>query len=148
MREFTAISLFAGAGGLDMGFERAGFRTIWANDFEADACKTHENWSSAKVVCGDIAKIDASDIPDADIILGGFPCHDQHDEDHAQHHKAHQDLCGIGDHTHELTCSETHRLVIAGSHDHLSSEPAKQHHAEIGAELHYGCHPGHGLFSL
>ena len=42
MREFTAISLFSGAGGLDMGFERAGFRTIWANDFESDACKTHE----------------------------------------------------------------------------------------------------------
>ncbi len=74
MREFTAISLFAGAGGLDMGFERAGFRTIWANDFEADACKTHENWSTANVVCGDVAKIDASDIPDADIMLGGFPC--------------------------------------------------------------------------
>lgn len=74
MREFTAISLFSGAGGLDMGFENAGFKTIWANDFEADACKTHENWSKAKVVCGDIAKVDASDIPDADIMLGGFPC--------------------------------------------------------------------------
>lgn len=74
MREFTAISLFAGAGGLDMGFERAGFRIIWANDFEADACKTHENWSNAKVVCGDIAKVNENDIPDADIMLGGFPC--------------------------------------------------------------------------
>lgn len=74
MREFTAISLFAGAGGLDMGFERAGFRTIWANDFESDACKTHENWSTAKVVCSDVAKVDAADIPDADIMLGGFPC--------------------------------------------------------------------------
>ena len=74
MREFTAISLFSGAGGLDMGFERAGFRTIWANDFESDACKTHENWSTAKVVCGDIAKVDENDIPDADVMLGGFPC--------------------------------------------------------------------------
>lgn len=74
MREFTAISLFCGAGGLDIGFERAGFKTIWANDFESDACKTHENWSDAKVVCGDIAKVDIDTIPDADIILGGFPC--------------------------------------------------------------------------
>ena len=74
MREFTAISLFSGAGGLDMGFERAGFRTIWANDFESDACNTHENWSTAKVVCGDIAKVDEKDIPDADVMLGGFPC--------------------------------------------------------------------------
>lgn len=74
MREFTAISLFAGAGGMDLGFENAGFKTIWANDFDADACKTHENWSNAKVVCGDIAKVNAEDIPDADIMLGGFPC--------------------------------------------------------------------------
>ena len=36
MKEFTAISLFCGAGGLDIGFERAGFRTIWANDIVAD----------------------------------------------------------------------------------------------------------------
>ena len=74
MRIFTTISLFCGAGGLDMGFDKAGFNTIWANDFNIDACKTHENWSSAKVVCGDIAKIKEDDIPDADVILGGFPC--------------------------------------------------------------------------
>ena len=74
MREFTAVSLFCGAGGLDMGFERAGFRTIWANDLDKDACKTHQNWSRAKVVCDDIGKIDISQIPDSDIILGGFPC--------------------------------------------------------------------------
>lgn len=74
MREFTATSLFCGAGGLDMGFERAGFKTIWANDFDKDACKTHQNWSEAEVVCGDISKIEVSQIPDSDIILGGFPC--------------------------------------------------------------------------
>lgn len=74
MGEFTAVSLFCGAGGLDLGFERAGFKTIWANDVDADACKTHQNWSNANVVCGDISKIDLSTIPISDVILGGFPC--------------------------------------------------------------------------
>lgn len=74
MREFTAVSLFCGAGGLDMGFDRAGFRTIWANDFDADACKTHQRWSNTNVVCGDISKVDYSKIPISDVILGGFPC--------------------------------------------------------------------------
>ena len=74
MREFTAVSLFCGAGGLDLGFEQSGFRTLWANDFDKDACKTHQNWSKAKVVCGDISKVDVNDIPSSDIILGGFPC--------------------------------------------------------------------------
>lgn len=74
MREFTAVSLFCGAGGLDLGFEQSGFRTLWANDFDKDACKTHQNWSKAKVVCGDVSKIDVNDIPSSDIILGGFPC--------------------------------------------------------------------------
>lgn len=74
MREFTAISLFCGCGGLDIGFERSGFRTIWANDIDADACRTHQQWSTAQVVCGDVSKISTDDIPDADIMLGGFPC--------------------------------------------------------------------------
>lgn len=74
MREFTAVSLFCGAGGLDLGFENAGFHTVWANDFDADACKTHQNWSKAEVVCGDISKVNIAMIPDSDIILGGFPC--------------------------------------------------------------------------
>lgn len=74
MKAFTAISLFCGAGGLDMGFDNAGFRTIWANDFDADACQTHRTWSDADVVCGDISKVDFSSIPVSDVILGGFPC--------------------------------------------------------------------------
>lgn len=74
MREFTAVSLFCGAGGLDLGFEQAGFKTLWANDYDKDACKTHQNWSKTKVFCGDISKVDIATIPSSDIILGGFPC--------------------------------------------------------------------------
>lgn len=74
MREFTAVSLFCGAGGLDLGFDQAGFRTVWANDYDSDACKTHQSWSNAEVICGDISKIDINVIPKSDVILGGFPC--------------------------------------------------------------------------
>jgi DNA (cytosine-5)-methyltransferase 1 len=73
-RTFTAVSLFSGAGGLDLGFHRAGFTTLWASDFDKDACQTHRLWSNADVICSDIAKIPASEIPNADIVLGGFPC--------------------------------------------------------------------------
>ena len=74
MERMTQASLFCGAGGLDIGFERAGFKTVWANDINRDACDTFRRWSHAEVVCGDIGKIDADDIPDTDILLGGFPC--------------------------------------------------------------------------
>lgn len=73
-RRFTVVSLFAGAGGLDMGFEGNGFKTIWANDNDPAACVTHQEWSKATVVCGDITKINLAQIPSSDIITGGFPC--------------------------------------------------------------------------
>ena len=73
-RNYSLVSLFAGAGGLDYGFERGGFKTIWANDIDKDACDTHRNWSDAEVVQGDISKINLENIPDADVITGGFPC--------------------------------------------------------------------------
>ena len=74
MGKYTACSLFCGAGGLDIGFHRAGIETVWANDFNEDACRTHRLWSGADVVCEDISAIPSTDIPDADVFLGGFPC--------------------------------------------------------------------------
>ncbi|NMA66805.1 MAG: DNA cytosine methyltransferase [Clostridiaceae bacterium] len=71
---YTVVSLFSGAGGLDMGFERQGFKVIWANDIDPDACETHRAWSDAEVVCGDIGKIGFDSVPKSDIIVGGFPC--------------------------------------------------------------------------
>lgn len=73
-KKYTHLSLFAGAGGLDIGIEKGGFKTIWANDIDHDACETHRLWSDATVVEGNVGDIDFSTLPDSDIISGGFPC--------------------------------------------------------------------------
>jgi len=73
-KKYTVVSLFAGAGGLDIGFENEGLEVIWANDIDKDACKTHKLWSKTEVIQGDISKINFDDIPQSDIITGGFPC--------------------------------------------------------------------------
>lgn len=68
------VSLFSGAGGLDLGFKMAGHEIIWANDLYEDAVETYKLNLGDHIVCEDIAKIDAEDVPDCDIIIGGFPC--------------------------------------------------------------------------
>lgn len=68
------VSLFSGAGGLDLGFKMAGHEIIWANDLYEDAVETYRHNIGDHIVCEDISKIDAADIPDCDIIIGGFPC--------------------------------------------------------------------------
>lgn len=72
--KYRVVSLFCGAGGLDLGFDQAGFKTIWANDINKDACETHKQWSHAEVVCEDIKVIDVNTIPECDVVIGGFPC--------------------------------------------------------------------------
>lgn len=68
------VSLFSGAGGLDLGFKMAGHEIIWANDLYEDAVETYKYNLGNHIVCEDISKIDVDDIPDCDIIIGGFPC--------------------------------------------------------------------------
>lgn len=68
------VSLFSGAGGLDLGFIQAGHSIIWANDIYEDAVKTYVNNIGGHIVNGDISHIDSSTIPDCDMVIGGFPC--------------------------------------------------------------------------
>ena len=68
------ISLFAGAGGMDLGFVRAGFEIAWANDNFEDAVETYRKNIGHEIVCADIEQINLEDIPDADVVIGGFPC--------------------------------------------------------------------------
>lgn len=70
----NVVSLFSGAGGLDLGFINAGHTIVWANDIYEDAVKTYRRNIGEHIVCKDISKIDVDDIPDCDIVIGGFPC--------------------------------------------------------------------------
>jgi len=68
------ISLFSGAGGLDLGLIQAGNEVIWANDIDKDAVATYEENIGKHIVCEDIKNIDIETLPDADAVVGGFPC--------------------------------------------------------------------------
>lgn len=72
---FTVGSLFAGIGGIELGFEQAGFKTIWANEFDKDACITYRyNFPDTILFEEDIRKLDASKLEYVDILTAGFPC--------------------------------------------------------------------------
>lgn len=72
-KKYSVVSLFAGIGGLDLGFEFAGFNVVWANDFDKAACQTYRANVSKNIVEGDIRLVKES-IPAHDILIGGFPC--------------------------------------------------------------------------
>jgi DNA (cytosine-5)-methyltransferase 1 len=72
----TVASLFSGCGGMDLGFAQAGYQILWANDFVEKACNTYAKNIGDHIVCGDITKLKLKDIPDVDLIIGGFPCQD------------------------------------------------------------------------
>ncbi|MDO9231414.1 MAG: DNA cytosine methyltransferase [bacterium] len=68
-------SLFTGAGGLDLGFERAGFYVVWANEYDPTIWETFEhNFPKTKLDKRSIVDVPASEIPDVDGIIGGPPC--------------------------------------------------------------------------
>lgn len=68
------ISLFSGCGGLDLGFTQAGFKVVFANEFDKTIWETYEKNHSCPLNHNDIRKLSAADIPDADGIIGGPPC--------------------------------------------------------------------------
>lgn len=76
MAKLKVVSLFSGAGGLDLGFEKAGFNIVWANEYDKTIWDTFEhNFPSVKLDRRSILDIPSEDIPDkVDGIVGGPPC--------------------------------------------------------------------------
>ena len=69
------VSFFAGCGGLDLGFEQAGFQVVWANDLDQSVRDTYiRNHPNTKLVLGDINNVRPEEIPDCDGFIGGPPC--------------------------------------------------------------------------
>lgn len=68
------ISLFSGAGGLDLGLIKAGHEIIWANDNDKDAAETYRKNIGGHIVHKDIEDISSHEVPFGDTVVGGFPC--------------------------------------------------------------------------
>ncbi|MDP4118796.1 MAG: DNA cytosine methyltransferase [Bacillota bacterium] len=73
MEEFKFIDLFAGIGGIRLGFESVGGKCVFSSEWDKNACITYAA-NFGEQPAGDITKIDAKDIPDFDVLLAGFPC--------------------------------------------------------------------------
>ena len=72
-KSFTFIDLFAGIGGLRIAFENAGGKCVFSSEWNKFSQQTYEA-NFGDVPDGDITKIKEKDIPDHDILVGGFPC--------------------------------------------------------------------------
>ncbi|GAA0070949.1 DNA cytosine methyltransferase [Clostridium sardiniense] len=69
------VALFAGCGGLDLGFENAGFNIIWANDNNKKVEETYRyNHKNTELIIKSLVDIKSEEIPECDVIIGGPPC--------------------------------------------------------------------------
>ena len=68
------VGLFSGVGGIEKGFENAGFNTVWSNEINENATKTFKLNHNSDIIVGDISEIKSKDIPKSDVIVAGFPC--------------------------------------------------------------------------
>ena len=74
-KKLKVASTFAGIGGIDLGFEQAGYKIVWANEIDKYACRTYRlNFGEDFLVEGDIQEVSTDTIPDFDVLVAGFPC--------------------------------------------------------------------------
>ncbi len=75
-RQPKLVALFAGCGGLDLPFHKAGYKSVYVNEYNTDAANTYEKNFGTHVDQSPIEDVDMSRLPSADIVVGGFPCQD------------------------------------------------------------------------
>lgn len=71
--KFTFIDLFAGIGGIRLGYQACGGKCVFSSEWDKEAAKTYYS-NFGEQPWGDIQQIDPNDIPDFDVLLAGFPC--------------------------------------------------------------------------
>ena len=74
MSKFTVGGLFSGVGGIELGFEKAGFEILWSNEIDKYACTTYRANHLHKLYEEDIRDFKNRKLPSVDILTGGFPC--------------------------------------------------------------------------
>ena len=72
--KYTFIDLFAGCGGLSLGMNQAGFKCVWAVEIDENASETYRHNLGNHLVTSDVRDVDVADVPDCDVLVGGFPC--------------------------------------------------------------------------
>ena len=73
-KNFSCGALFSGIGGFCKGFEKAGFQTKWATDFDKEVAQTYEKTSSNQFYKADLNELNFNDLEKVDVIHAGFPC--------------------------------------------------------------------------
>ena len=72
--KYTVGELFAGIGGIGLGFQQAGFELFWANEIDERACLTYSKNFTHKIINEDIKLISTKSLDHVDVITAGFPC--------------------------------------------------------------------------
>ena len=71
---FKVGGLFSGVGGIELGFQKAGFDIAWANEFDREACISYRKNFKHLLIEKDVYELKGNDLAPVDVLVAGFPC--------------------------------------------------------------------------
>lgn len=146
------VELFAGVGGFNLGLEKSGWNTIFANQWEPgkknqwafDCYAKHFPESTNLNV--DVATVDAEDIPDHELLVGGFPCQDYSVASTLVNSKGIQGKKGVlWWEIYRIALVKQPRFILLENVDRLLKSPAKQRGRDFGIILACLCSLGYSV---